>query len=79
MKSHKLLHQLKNKLTWLPILILAACQNNTVYHSYEPCPLTDGVKVIRLSIPCPIRSLPEITKWKSAYAIKNLTLTEIFG
>lgn len=41
MKSHKLLHQLKNKLTWLPILILAACQNNTVYHSYEPVSL-DG-------------------------------------
>ena len=41
MKSHKLLHQLKNKLTWLPILIFAACQNNTVYHSYEPVSL-DG-------------------------------------
>mgnify|MGYP000178811610 FL=1 len=27
MKSHKLLYQLKNKLTWLPIIILAACQN----------------------------------------------------
>ena len=36
MKSHKLLYQLKNKLTWLPILILAACQNNIIYHSYTP-------------------------------------------
>ena len=33
--------QLKNKLTWLPILILAACQNNIIYHSYAPVPL-DG-------------------------------------
>ena len=41
MKSHKLLYQLKNKLTWLPILILAACQNNIIYHSYAPVPL-DG-------------------------------------
>ena len=38
MKSHKLLYQLKNKLTWLPILILAACQNNIIYHSYAPRP-----------------------------------------
>ena len=41
MKSQKLLYQLKNKLTWLPILILAACQNNIIYHSYAPVPL-DG-------------------------------------
>ena len=41
MKSHKLLYQLKNKLTWLPIIILAACQNNIIYHSYTPVPL-DG-------------------------------------
>ena len=41
MKSHKLLYQLKNKLTWLPILILAACRNNIIYHSYAPVPL-DG-------------------------------------
>ena len=41
MKSHKLLYQLKNKLTWLPIIILAACQNNIIYHSYAPVPL-DG-------------------------------------
>ena len=41
MKSRKLLHHLKNKLTWLPIIILAACQSHTVYHSYKPIPL-DG-------------------------------------
>jgi len=40
-ESHKLLYQLKNKLTWLPIIILAACQNNIIYHSYTPVPL-DG-------------------------------------
>lgn len=79
MKSHKLLYQLKNKLTWLPILILAACQNNIIYHSYAPVPLTDGIKVILLFIPCPILSLPEITKQKSVSVIKNLILTEIFG
>lgn len=79
MKSHKLLYQLKNKLTWLPIIILAACQNNIIYHSYTPVPLDDGIKVILLFIPCPILSLPEITKQKSASVIKNLILTEIFG
>lgn len=44
-----------------------------------PSPLTDGIKVILLFIPCPILSLPEITKQKSASVIKNLILTEIFG
>lgn len=44
-----------------------------------PVPLTDGIKVILLFIPCPILSLPEITKQKSASVIKNLILTEIFG
>ena len=75
MKSHKLLYQLKNKLTWLPILILAACQNNIIYHSYAPVPLDGWDK----SEPCPILSLPEITKQKSVSVIKNLILTEIFG
>ncbi|MDE6801012.1 MAG: gliding motility lipoprotein GldH [Phocaeicola sp.] len=41
MRSNKLLHQLKNRLTWLPIIILAACQSDIVYHSYKPVPL-DG-------------------------------------
>ena len=41
--------------------------------------LTDGIKVILLFIPCPILSLPEITKQKSVSVIKNLILTEIFG
>ena len=44
-----------------------------------PSPLTDGIKVILLFIPCPILSLPEITKQKSVSVIKNLILTEIFG
>lgn len=38
MRNRKLLHQLKNKLAWLPIMLLAACQSNTVYHSYKPVP-----------------------------------------
>lgn len=42
-------------------------------------PSTDGIKVILLFIPCPILSLPEITKQKSVSVIKNLILTEIFG
>ena len=45
----------------------------------RPVPLTDGIKVILLFIPCPILSLPEITKQKSVSVIKNLILTEIFG
>ena len=40
MKSHKLLYQLKNKLTWLPIIILAACQQYNLSLLY-PRPL-DG-------------------------------------
>ena len=49
------------------------------YTLIPPSPLTDGIKVILLFIPCPILSLPEITKQKSASVIKNLILTEIFG
>lgn len=79
MKSHKLLYQLKNKLTWLPILILAACQNNIIYHSYAPVPLDGWDKSDTLVYTCPILSLPEITKQKSVSVIKNLILTEIFG
>ena len=41
MKSHKLLYQLKNKLTCLPIIIFAACQNNRIHLSHTPVPL-DG-------------------------------------
>lgn len=36
MRNRKLLLQLRNKLAGLPILLLAACQSNIVYHSYEP-------------------------------------------
>ena len=79
MKSHKLLYQLKNKLTWLPILILAACQNNIIYHSYAPVPLDGWDKSDTLVYTLPNLSLPEITKQKSVSVIKNLILTEIFG
>lgn len=44
MRNRKLLHQIKNKLLWLPVILLAACQSNTVYHSYEPMPLTGWAK-----------------------------------
>ncbi len=46
MKSHKLLYRLKNKLTWLQLLVLAACEQQ--YHLSlltPPSPLTDGIKV----------------------------------
>lgn len=36
MRNRKLLPRLRNKLAGLPILLLAACQSNIVYHSYEP-------------------------------------------
>lgn len=79
MKSHKLLYQLKNKLTWLPIIILAACQNNIIYHSYTPVPLDGWNKSDTLVYTLP-NSIPAgITKQKSASVIKNLILTEIFG
>lgn len=44
-----------------------------------PRPLDGWNKSDTLVIPCPILSLPEITKQKSASVIKNLILTEIFG
>ena len=46
MKSHKLLYQLKNKLTWLPILILPAFQNKIIYNSYAPVPFDFSLKHI---------------------------------
>lgn len=38
MRNRKLLHLLKNKPAWLPVLLWAAtaCQSNIVYHSYQP-------------------------------------------
>lgn len=36
MRNRKLLLQLRNRLAGLPILLLAACQSNIVYHSYKP-------------------------------------------
>lgn len=40
MKDRKLQNRLKNNIVWLSALLLAACQSNTVYHSYQPAPLT---------------------------------------
>lgn len=44
MRNRKLPHQIRNRLIWLPVILLAACQSNTVYHSYEPIPLTGWAK-----------------------------------
>ncbi len=41
MKSPKLLKRLKNNLTIAVVCLLAACQGNTIYHSYQPVP-TEG-------------------------------------
>lgn len=38
MKKRSLLLRMRNKLVWLSVLGLAACQNSTVYHSYLPVP-----------------------------------------
>lgn len=44
MRNRKLLSQIRNRLLWLPVILLAACQSNTVYHSYKPIPLTGWAK-----------------------------------
>lgn len=36
MKNSKLLPLIKSKPAWLPVILLAACQSNTMYHSYQP-------------------------------------------
>ncbi|MDE5678756.1 MAG: gliding motility lipoprotein GldH [Phocaeicola sp.] len=80
MKSHKLLNWLKNKLTWLPILSLAACQNNTVYHSYNPIS-TEGwrkndtlVYFLPASINTGVYDLTIGIRYQEAYSYRDIWL-----
>ena len=79
MKSHKLLYQLKNKLTWLPILILAACQNNIIYHSYAPVPLDgwDKSDTLGYTLPNPIRTEGSARTFRIVHIMTDNPLTGI--
>lgn len=80
MKSHKLLHLLKNNLAWLPAILLAACQNDTAYHSYKPIPTNGWGKsdtlayTLPASIPAGNYEVKIGIRYQEAYPYRNLWL-----
>lgn len=80
MRNHKLLYQIRNRLIWLPVILLAACQSNTVYHSYEPIPLTGWAKsdtlvyTLPASIPAGNYEVEIGIRYQEAYLYRDIWL-----
>lgn len=80
MRNRKLLLQLKNKLVGLPILLLAACQSNIVYHSYEPTSLGGWGKsdtlvyVLPASIPAGNYEMEIGIRYQESYPYRDIWL-----
>ncbi|MCD7924346.1 MAG: gliding motility lipoprotein GldH [Bacteroides sp.] len=80
MRNRKLLHQIKNKWAWLPIMLLAACQSNTAYHSYQSIPLTGWAKsdtivyVLPASIPAGEYEVEIGIRYQECYPYRDIWL-----
>lgn len=80
MRSRKLLYQTRNRLLWLPVILLAACQSNTVYHSYEPIALTGWAKsdtlvyALPASIPAGNYEVEIGIRYQEAYLYRDIWL-----
>lgn len=80
MKSPKLPHGIKNKVAWLSVILLTACQGNTVYHSYQAVPIDgwrkDDTLIYALPSSIPIRTYEiEIgIRYQISYPYRNLAL-----
>lgn len=80
MKSRKFLSQIKTKLAWLPLTLLAACQSNTVYHSYQPIPVDGWAKsdtlvyALPASVPAGEYELEIGIRYQDSYPYRNIWL-----
>ncbi len=80
MRNRNLLHRIKSSVTSGFLLALAACQNGTVYHTYQPVP-ADGwarndtlVYVLPTSIPTGRYEIEAGIRYKVNYPYQNIWL-----